>query len=61
MDKHIKKSAVNFLIIENNLQKKSDTPSTKLGLINITERYKFLTPKSVEIIETSDNFAVAKK
>ena len=31
----------------------------KLGLKNITERYKFLTQKDVEISETSGKFAVA--
>ena len=49
----------NYLVVENKLQKKSDTPSTKLGLENISERYKFLTPKNVEISETSGKFAVA--
>lgn len=48
-----------YLVVENNLQKKSDEPSTKLGLSNIIERYKFLTSKDVEISETSDKFAVA--
>ncbi len=48
-----------FIVVENNLQKKSDTPSTKLGLTNISERYKFLTPKDVEIKETSNKFAVS--
>ena len=47
------------LVVENNLQKKSDTPSTGLGLANILERYKFLTTKIVEISETSSKFAVA--
>ncbi|MFC2138627.1 sensor histidine kinase [Bacteroidota bacterium] len=48
-----------FIIIENNLQKKFDEPSTKLGLANITERYKFLSAKDVKISESSGKFTVA--
>lgn len=49
----------NYLVVENNLQKKSDEPSTKLGLANIIERYKFLSLKNVTIKESSGKFVVA--
>jgi len=48
-----------YIIVENNLQKKFDEPSTKLGLSNITERYKFLSAKEVKISESSGKFVVA--
>lgn len=48
-----------YIHVENNLQKKFETPSTNLGLANITERYKFLTSKTVKILETSGKFAVS--
>jgi hypothetical protein len=46
------------IVVENNLQKKQDVQSTGLGLRNIEERYKFLTAKSVEILESSRIFKV---
>ena len=48
-----------YIVVENNLQKKFDEPSTKLGLANISERYKFLSVKEVKISESSGKFAVA--
>jgi two-component system, LytTR family, sensor kinase len=48
-----------FITVENNLQKKISEASTKLGLANIIERYKFLTPKPVEISETTHIFRVS--
>lgn len=47
------------LVIKNNLQKKRHvTSSTKFGLENIRERYKFFTDKTVEVISTTQNFIV---
>lgn len=48
-----------FITVENNLQKKISETSTNLGLANIIERYKFLTPKPVEISETTHIFRVS--
>lgn len=49
-----------YIIIKNNLQKKfCDESSNKIGLQNITNRYKFLSEKKVEIIVSSINFIVA--
>ena len=48
------------LIIKNNLQKKNQvSSSTKMGLENITNRYRFFTNQSVDIIVTNDSFIVA--
>lgn len=48
------------LIVKNNLQKKNQVVhSTKAGLQNIQNRYKFLTKESVDIMETSSAFIVA--
>lgn len=44
----------------NNLQKKtSGLQSTKVGLINIINRYQLLSNRAVEIIETAEIFSVA--
>jgi two-component system, LytTR family, sensor kinase len=49
-----------FLVVKNNLQKKeNEDSSTKVGLQNIIDRYKFLTQKNVEISITSDAFIVS--
>lgn len=47
-----------YLVVENNLQKKTGVVSTELGLKNISNRYAFLTGKPVEIIETESEFIV---
>jgi hypothetical protein len=52
------KAAEGFIEVENNLQKKSDTPSTGQGLRNIKERYRFFTTEQVRITETSSIFKV---
>lgn len=50
----------NTLVIENNLQKKSvPVESTRTGLQNITNRYKYLTEKMVEILVTATSFKVS--
>lgn len=47
------------LVVKNNLQKKRHVASsTKFGLENIKERYKFFTDKTVEVISTTQNFIV---
>ncbi len=47
------------LVVENNLQVKRQVGnSTKFGLENIKQRYKFLTDKTVEVISTTQNFIV---
>ena len=50
----------NSIIVENNLQKRS-TPvdSTKVGLENIINRYKYLSQKVVEVISTTGIFRVS--
>jgi len=48
------------LVVENNLQKKNDLqPSTGIGLLNIGNRYKYLSGNDIEIIEEKDKFRVA--
>lgn len=47
------------LVVSNNLQeKKIKHNSSKIGLRNITERYKLLTNRPVEIIKSEDSFVV---
>lgn len=48
-----------FISIKNNLQRKKSSTSTKVGLINIQNRYKYLTEKEVKIIETDNVFLVS--
>ena len=48
-----------WLIVENNLQKKNEMPSTGQGLRNISERYRFFTTQQVKIHETSSIFRVS--
>jgi hypothetical protein len=48
------------LIVQNNLQrKKQEIPSTKVGLENICSRYKLVSDRNVEIVETEKTFRVA--
>jgi LytS/YehU family sensor histidine kinase len=47
-----------YLIVENNLQKKTGVVSSEIGLKNISSRYAFLTRKPVEVIETESEFIV---
>jgi len=48
------------LIVRNNLQRKTDgVRSLKTGLDNIRQRYKYLSDKEVDIIETREHFLVA--
>lgn len=48
-----------YIIVENNLQKKeTETYSSKLGLVNIKNRYDYLTDKKFEVIESPDTFRV---
>jgi LytS/YehU family sensor histidine kinase len=47
------------IVVRNNLQEKDRVVSTKTGLDNIKKRYQFLSKKSVEILSSATNFAVA--
>jgi len=48
-----------YVIVENNLQKKDQNyGSTKLGLANIKSRYKLLVNKNIEVIENAESFIV---
>ena len=49
----------NYLVVENNIQKKHEPPvSTGVGLANIENRYRLLTEKTVSIIKTESTFTV---
>lgn len=45
--------------IKNNLQRKKNPSSTRVGLTNIRNRYKFLSQKEVKIVETDNVFLVS--
>lgn len=49
-----------FIVVENDLQRKSTIgePSQGIGLENIRNRYKFLSPTPVEVIEAEGKFIV---
>lgn len=47
-----------YLVVENNLQKKKAEQSTGQGLKNIIDRYRFFTSQHVLVIETTTNFQV---
>jgi len=47
-----------YLVVENNLQRKIDIDSTKIGIFNIKNRYKFLSEKEIKIKEQNDKFIV---
>lgn len=52
-------SSSDYLAVKNNLQRKSHhEPSTGMGLNNITNRFKILTPKPVHIKEDEESFTV---
>lgn len=47
------------LVVKNNLQRKNQTmPSTKVGLENISRRYKLVSDHEVEVIMTQQSFIV---
>lgn len=46
------------ITVKNNLQKKTGVESTAQGLKNISERYRYFTPKEVQIRETHKEFSV---
>lgn len=49
----------NFIIVQNNLQKKDQNyGSTKLGLANIKSRYQLLVDETIVVKETQDTFTV---
>jgi two-component system, LytTR family, sensor kinase len=49
-----------YLVVENNIHKKTeDTHSTGVGLVNITNRFKFLSDRKVNIINENGKFKVA--
>jgi sensor histidine kinase YesM len=48
-----------YISVENNIQEKTTLEkSTKIGLQNIINRYNFLTPKRIEILNTRELFTV---
>lgn len=49
----------NYLVVRNNLQKRTQpAESTGIGLNNIIERYKHLSEKQVQVLETENAFTV---
>ncbi len=48
----------NYLIVENNLQKKKNTSGSGIGLENIKSRYKYLSDKKFVVKEEKDKFIV---
>ena len=48
-----------FIVVENNLQRReSGADSNHMGLNNITNRYRYLSGKEIEIIQNGANFTV---
>ena len=47
-----------YIVVENNLQRRYDSPSTNQGLQNISSRYSFISEKEIVILENSDKFIV---
>jgi sensor histidine kinase YesM len=48
-----------YIVVTNNIQKKEmKSYSSKLGLVNISSRYGFLTDRKVEIVENAEEFKV---
>jgi two-component system LytT family sensor kinase len=47
------------LIVKNNLQRKNNSQGTKVGLQNIINRYKHLSGKPVQILESPEFFTVS--
>jgi LytS/YehU family sensor histidine kinase len=47
-----------YIVVENNLQKRIEEKSTRLGLANIRKRYKFLSAKDILIHEKNSTFIV---
>jgi sensor histidine kinase YesM len=57
IDLYVEKDEV--LVVKNNLQRKSSVPdSTQTGLANISQRYRLLCQRTVEVIVTASNFMV---
>lgn len=58
---HLNISMLNdTMVVSNNLQAKdSEKTSTKIGLNNIIERYKFLSEESIGIVKTTKEFTVS--
>ena len=48
----------NYIVVENNLQKKQSAISTKKGLNNLLNRFSFLSEKNIIILEIKDKFIV---
>lgn len=47
------------LVVKNTLQRKNNSEGTRIGLQNIINRYRHLSGKAVQIIDTGDFFTVA--
>jgi sensor histidine kinase YesM len=47
-----------YIVVENNLQKRYEEGSTKQGLANIRKRYKFLSAKDILVQENNNKFTV---
>lgn len=47
-----------YIVVENNLQKRFEEKSTKQGLANIRKRYTFLSAKEIRIQEKNNTFTV---
>ncbi len=47
-----------YIVVENNLQKRFEEKSTKQGLANIIKRYKFLSAKKIHVEEKKRTFRV---
>jgi len=47
-----------FLVVLNKLQKKPVENSTKIGLMNLSDRYRLFTSRRMETIENNENFIV---
>ena len=49
-----------YILVKNNIQKRQqEETSSGLGLQNIRNRYKFLSDKEIEVMESADYFSVA--
>jgi sensor histidine kinase YesM len=53
------KSEDDYIVVENNLQRRqSDEISNRIGLQNISNRYRFLSDREIVVLQDSNNFIV---